>query len=114
MSESDGKPDRVAFVTGGASGLGRGIAHRLASEGFLVAIADIDAEGSKVVVGEICDEGGTAIAVPCDVANQAAVEAARDEIVSSHKGIDVLVNNAGFDTPGFFLETDPSSWQRLM
>ena len=114
MSKSGEKQNRVAFVTGGASGLGRGIAHRLASEGFLVVIADIDAERSKVTVDEIRDEGGNAIAVGCDVGDLAAVEAARDEVMSGHDGIDVLVNNAGFDTPGFFLETDPSSWQRLL
>ena len=94
---------RVAFVTGAASGLGKGIAERLTRDGFEVVIADIDLDGAEVVAEEL---GGRA--VRCDVADLDSVRGALDG------PMDLLVNNAGFDIPGFFLQTDPDDWQRLL
>jgi 2-hydroxycyclohexanecarboxyl-CoA dehydrogenase len=105
---------RVAFVTGAASGLGRAIAHRLAADDFTIVVADIDAEGGATVAKEIESAGGQASVVHCDVADIAAVRLAADEAVASCGGIDALVNNAGFDVPGFFLESDPQEWDRLI
>lgn len=105
---------RVAFVTGAASGLGRAIAHRLAADDFTIVVADIDAEGGATVAKEIESAGGRASVVQCDVADIAAVRRAADEAVASCGGIDALVNNAGFDVPGFFLESDPQEWERLI
>lgn len=105
---------RVAFVTGAASGLGRGIANRLAADEFAVIIADIDEANSETVVKEIEAAGGRASAITCDVADMESVRAAADEAMSSYGGIDVLVNNAGFDVPSFFLESDPAQWERLL
>jgi 2-hydroxycyclohexanecarboxyl-CoA dehydrogenase len=105
---------RIAFVTGGGSGLGRSIAHRLATDGFAVVIADIDEASGEVVAKEIVGEGGTATSVRCDVSDlgsvRAAVKAADDEF----GGVDLLVNNAGFDEPEFFLRTDPELWDRMI
>lgn len=99
--------ERVAVVTGGASGLGRAIARRLSEDGLAVVVADIDGDAAE---GAAAAMPG-ARAVVCDVADYGSVIAARDEIGGA---VDVLVNNAGFDEPGFFLETDPSSWTRLL
>ncbi len=84
--------DRVAIVTGGASGFGRGIAARLAAEGARVAILDIDAEGAAQVAREI---GGDTRAFACDVADGGSVAAAVAAVREAFGGLDVLVNNAG-------------------
>jgi 2-hydroxycyclohexanecarboxyl-CoA dehydrogenase len=105
---------RVAFVSGGGSGLGRAIAQRLSSDGFAVAIADIDESAGELVAKEIEGEGGRALAVQCDVADIESVRAAVDRTLQRLEGIDLLVNNAGFDDPEFFLQTDPATWTRLI
>ena len=104
---------RGAFVTGGGSGLGRAIAHRLAGDGFTVAIADIDEEAGAKVVAEIEGADGSAFFVHCDVADMASVKAATDRALEQID-VGVLVNNAGFDEPDFFLQTDPARWDRLL
>jgi len=94
---------RTAFVTGAASGIGEGIAERLAGDGFDIVIADIDDAGAAKVAERV---GGRA--VHCDVSDM-------DSVGEALTGpVDVLVNNAGFDSPGFFLQTDPASWERLI
>ncbi len=106
--------DRAAFVTGAASGLGRAIALRLASEGIAVAIADLDPDGAAKVAAEVEAEGTKATAVTCDVADLEAVRVACEDAQEVLGGFDILVNNAGFDSPAFFLQSDPTSWQRLV
>jgi 2-hydroxycyclohexanecarboxyl-CoA dehydrogenase len=105
---------RVAFVTGAGSGLGRAIAHRLAADGSSVAVTDINEEAAAKVVAEIESEGGTALAQLCDVADRGSVKTATDAVVAELGGIDALVNNAGFDEPEFFLQSDPDSWDRVV
>jgi 2-hydroxycyclohexanecarboxyl-CoA dehydrogenase len=105
---------RVAFVTGAGSGLGRAIALRLSSDGFAVAVTDVDGERGAAVVAEIETSGGRASFLQCDVGDVGSVGAARDGAVELFGGIDCLVNNAGFDRPDFFLQTDPGSWEPLI
>jgi 2-hydroxycyclohexanecarboxyl-CoA dehydrogenase len=105
---------KVAFVTGAGSGLGRAIAHRLAADGFEVAVTDIDDEAGTTVVKEITGDGGEASYHHCDVADLSSVQAATEAVLGERGSIDCLVNNAGFDDPDFFLRTDPASWQRLI
>jgi 2-hydroxycyclohexanecarboxyl-CoA dehydrogenase len=97
---------RVAFVTGGSSGIGRAIAERLAAAGMTVVVAARDLARAEAVAGGIAG----ASAVRCDVTDRESVAAA----VSQVGRVDVLVNNAGFDEFQRFLETDPASWQRLI
>ena len=106
--------DRVAFVTGGASGLGRAIADRLAVDRIAVAIVDIDGEGAQTAAKEITETGGEAFGVECDVSSPASVEAASEQVIKRLGGIDCLVNNAGFDIPGFFLSSEPETWDRIV
>jgi len=105
---------RVAFVTGAGSGLGRAIALRLAADGVAVAIADIDEEAGAKVAAEVEESGGAAVAQRCDVAELGACQSAITATVEQLGSVDVLVNNAGFDLPGFFLETDPQTWDGLI
>ncbi|MEE9255271.1 MAG: SDR family NAD(P)-dependent oxidoreductase, partial [Pseudomonadales bacterium] len=88
--------DKVAVVTGAASGFGEAIAKRFASEGARVVLSDVDdARGEQVTAG-ITDAGGTARFVHADVSIAADVEALMGAAVESFGGLDILVNNAGF------------------
>jgi rhamnulose-1-phosphate aldolase/alcohol dehydrogenase len=100
---------RIAFVTGGGSGIGRAIAHRLAAEGACVVVADRDGRAADTVAGEI---GGTdaAVAVTADVTDAAAVQAALDEAVLAFGGVDLVVNNAGLSISKPLLETTEADW----
>lgn len=106
--------DKIAFVTGAGSGLGRAIAHRLAADGFEVVVTDIDDAAGAVVAKEITSEGSGASYQRCDVADLGSVQEATKAVLEQHGAIDCLVNNAGFDEPDFFLQTDPAMWQRLI
>jgi 2-hydroxycyclohexanecarboxyl-CoA dehydrogenase len=96
---------RKALVTGGAGGIGAAIAARLAAEGAEVWVGDIDVDGARRVAGEIAGH-----AVELDVTDLDAARAA----VEATGGLDVLVNNAGTDEFGFFPQTTPEQWQRVI
>ncbi|MER7585987.1 bifunctional aldolase/short-chain dehydrogenase [Micromonospora sp. NPDC127501] len=100
---------RIAFVTGGGSGIGRAIAHRLAAEGACVVVADRDAEAAGTVATEI---GGTdvAVAVAVDVSDGTAVANALRDAVLAFGGVDLVVNNAGLSLSRSLLETTEADW----
>ncbi|MGD1118841.1 MAG: SDR family NAD(P)-dependent oxidoreductase [Dehalococcoidales bacterium] len=87
--------DKVAIITGGAKGMGRGMALKFAGEGCAVAIADIAAKEAEETVAEIKKKGGTAIAVKCDVTSGKEVAETVDKVIKKFGKIDILVNNAG-------------------
>ncbi len=88
---------RVALVTGGAGGIGRAVARRLAREGAHVVVADLDGAGAARVAEEIVKETGPAraLGVAMDVTAEAAVEAGVRAAVEAYGGLDILVSNAG-------------------
>ena len=102
--------DRVAVVTGGASGIGAAVCRRLASEGALVVVADVDEDAATVVAGEI---GGEAVMV--DVSRAAEVDALYDGVVARHGRVDVAVHNAGICPPGdgSILDVGLEPWRRV-
>lgn len=87
--------DRVAVVTGAASGMGKAIAKLYAQEGAKVVVADLNVEGAKTVVNEIESQGGTATAVKVNVAELKDIENMIDTAVKEYGTLDILVNNAG-------------------
>lgn len=112
--------DRVAIVTGAASGIGRATALLLAAEGASVVVADLDAPGARTVAGEIEAAGGTAMAREVDVSSEDAI---RDLIAATgeaYGGLDILHNNAaalGPASPGRDMDIasmDVDVWDRTM
>jgi rhamnulose-1-phosphate aldolase/alcohol dehydrogenase len=100
---------RVAFVTGGGSGIGKAIAQRLAAEGACVVVADLDLAAAETVAKEI-GSSDVAVAVGADVSDSAAVEAALREAVLAFGGVDLIVNNAGLSISKSLLETTDKDW----
>jgi len=96
---------RKALVTGGARGIGAAISRRLAAEGADVVIGDLDEEGAAEVAGEIDGE-----AVKLDVTDLESANAA----VEKTGKLDILVNNAGTDEFGFFVDTTPEQWEKVI
>ena len=100
---------RVALVTGGASGIGRATARRLAAEGACVVVADRDGPGA----GKVADEIGSrdvAAGVAVDVTDESAIAAAFAAAMLAFGGVDLVVNNAGLSISGPLLETTAADW----
>src|SRR5437899_10803993 len=86
---------RVAAVTGGGSGLGAAMAKGLAQAGAALAVVDVNEEGAARTVATIEEQGGRAVAMPCDVTDKAAVDDLAERVVTELGRVDVLVNSAG-------------------
>lgn len=87
--------DKVAFITGGASGLGKSTAISLASEGAKIVIGDLDEAKGKQVVAEIQSSGGESLFIPLNVTNEEDWKNAIDETIGKFGKLDILVNSAG-------------------
>jgi len=103
--------DRVALVTGAASGIGRAIALAFAAQGARVAVCDVNAAGAEAVAAEA---GGGALAVPMDVTDTGSVRGGVERVVEACGGIDVLVNAAGWDRITPFVKTDETHWDKVI
>lgn len=86
---------KIAIVTGSGSGFGEGIAKTFAREGATIVVNDVNTVGGQRVTSEITAAGGTASFFEADVTSASEVQALTDHAISTHGGLDVLVNNAG-------------------
>jgi 3-oxoacyl-[acyl-carrier protein] reductase len=87
--------ERVALITGGAKGMGRGMALRFAEEGCSVAVADIDLKEAEGTIAEVKNRGREGLAVKCDVTDGSQVRDTVDSVIKKFGKIDILINNAG-------------------
>ena len=99
--------DRVALVTGASRGIGAATAEVLARRGAQVAVSARTVSDLDQVAGRIRNVGGQALVVPCDVLEQAQVEAMVERVVKKWGRLDILINNAGLGTPAKPVETIP-------
>ena len=106
--------DKVAVVTGGASGMGKEISKIFASRGSSVVVADINLAGAQITVDEIVGKGGNAVAIKTDVSVIAETDAMIDLAVEKYGKLDILVNNAGvMDDFGPVGELTEAAWNRI-
>jgi rhamnulose-1-phosphate aldolase/alcohol dehydrogenase len=105
---------RVALVTGGAGGIGRAVALRLAAEGAHVVVADVDGAGARKVAEEVLAAQGTgrAVGVDLDVTREASVRAALEETVLAYGGLDIVVSNAGIAHSAPVDQMELADWER--
>ena len=106
--------DRTAIVTGGGSGIGLAIAERLAADGHAVAVFDLNGESADAAAAKIEAAGGTAVGVTVDVTDRPGIEAAVADVAERLSPPTVLVNNAGLEGFGKFLEVDVETWNRTI
>ncbi len=106
--------DKVAIVTGAASGIGRATSLLLASEGAAVVVVDLDEEQGSQVVDLIERQGGRALFVRVDVSKAAEVAKMVETTVQAYGRLDCLVNNAGVCITGSTVDTDEALWDRVV
>jgi 3-oxoacyl-[acyl-carrier protein] reductase len=106
--------EQVAIVTGGAQGVGRGIASILAAEGARVVIADLDEEQANSTVAALREQGLEALAVATDVVDGASVEAMAALVLAEYRRIDILAANAGVYPTASLAAIDDALWDRVM
>lgn len=109
--------DRVAIITGGGRGLGRAFAKRLAEEGAIVIIAEIDRERADNVANEIIQSGGRALSVQTDISDEVSVGAMSKRVMAEFGRIDILINNAALLATlrrGPFEEIPPDEFEQAL
>jgi NAD(P)-dependent dehydrogenase (short-subunit alcohol dehydrogenase family) len=106
--------DKVVIVTGGGSGIGKGASERIAAEGGKVAVVDKRMELAETVVGQIISKGGNAIAIDCDVSDEAQVKNAVETTVAEFGSLYGMVANAGTAGSGWIHETTLEDWQSVL
>ncbi|HKN87515.1 MAG TPA: SDR family NAD(P)-dependent oxidoreductase [Nitrospiraceae bacterium] len=115
MNKNESYTGKVAFVTGGASGIGRAAALAFACEGASVVVADVSEQGNQETARLIEKQGGPALAVRCDVTRAGDVKAALDKTVEAFGRLDFAFNNAGIEPrkPVPTAEYDEEEWNRI-
>ena len=103
--------DKITVVTGAGRGIGRAIAGKLAGEGATVVAIDVDEASAKQAADEL---GDPALGIRVDVISREAVNAMVEQVIARFGRIDVLVNNAGWDKGGAFVDSDPADWDRII
>lgn len=106
--------DKVAFITGAASGIGKEIAIVYAGEGAKIVIADLNQEAAEATAAELKAAGGEAIGVGADVTDEDQVNAAVEAAVAAFGGIDILVSNAGIQIVHPVEEFSFADWKKML
>ena len=106
--------NKVALITGSASGIGKEIAIIFAREGAKVAIADLNLEAAEATAREIDPSGKRAIGVAMDVTDEAQVDAGTEKVVAAFGALDVLVSNAGIQIVAPLVDFEFAKWKKLL
>ncbi|WP_449355389.1 SDR family oxidoreductase [Virgibacillus natechei] len=105
---------RVAFITGGCRGIGKGVAQTLAEEGAKVAIVDINEEALVKTASELTDQGYDIFSKAVNVVESDEMETAMKEVVNDFGSLDILVNNAGVIRDNLLFKMTDSDWNQVM
>src|SRR5699024_9553366 len=105
---------RVAFITGGSRGIGKGVALKFAEEGAKVAIIDINEEALSETKKEFMDKGYEIYTKRANVVNAEEVESAVEEVASSYGSLDILVHNAGIIRNKLIFNMSNNEWKKIM
>lgn len=106
--------DKVALVTGGGTGIGRGICLRLAQEGMKVVLCGRRQEKLDETVELVKEIGGTATPIACDIAEPEQVDELYKQVIAEYGTVDLLVHNAAEKFSGTFQSTSLEDWRRVM
>ncbi|TVR20703.1 MAG: SDR family oxidoreductase [Anaerolineaceae bacterium] len=105
---------KVALITGAGDGIGRGIALKFAQEGAKIGVLDLNIKATEAVAQEIVNAGGSALALPADVGDEAQVNSAVKKLADAFGTVTVLVNNAAVMPAGTLHETGTDDFDRCM
>jgi 3-hydroxybutyrate dehydrogenase len=106
--------DKVAFITGSASGIGKEIALLFAQEGAKIVIADLNKQAADATAAELNESGAQAIGVGVDVTSEEQVDAAVEDAAQAFGGIDILISNAGIQIVHPVEEFSFADWKRML
>ena len=106
--------DKIALVTGAASGIGAATARRFAPEGAVVAINDARSEGLEAVAGDIRAAGAKALVLPGDVTKKADCERLVQEVTRTFGRLDILINNAGINRDAMAAKMTEEQWDAVL
>lgn len=105
---------KVAVVTGGGDGIGKGICELFAAEGARVAVIDMNDQTGPAVTAKLCESGAEAVFFKCDVGIEEDIAAMTEGVKAAFGGVDILVNNAGVHLTKGTLETATPEWERCI
>ena len=106
--------NKVAIITGAASGIGRGIAHAFAREGAKVAIADLDLKAANQTAEELRRSNMPAVGIAMDVSDESQVNAGTEAVIKEFGRLDILVSNAGIQIVGPLVDFELAKWKKLL
>ncbi len=106
--------NKVAVITGGASGIGKATAMRFAEEGAKVVIWDLDAERGNELVNSLISRGHTAMFAKVNTADYSEIESAAAAVFEKFNSIDILINNAGITRDSTLKKMTPEQWQQVI
>ncbi len=106
--------DKVAVITGAASGIGKEIAFEYARQGAKVVIADLALDAASATAAEIVAAGGTAMGVAMNVIDEAQVDKGIADTVAAYGGVDILISNAGIQIISPIVELSLDNWKKLL
>nr|WP_198982753.1 3-hydroxybutyrate dehydrogenase [Herbaspirillum sp. ASV7] len=106
--------DKVALITGSASGIGKEIAVEYAKQGAKVVIADLALDAAKATAEEIAKSGGTAMAVAMNVTDETQVDKGVADAVNTYGGLDIMISNAGIQIISPVAELSLENWRKML